>query len=382
MDYRDKIFNSQINNSAFDTMRSATERFEKITKLSQPLVQMPRTPEFINGIDQTIDAFNGTTALKSSIGQMQKTTELTRRLAELSVYQNNINNIINGISPLLVNMQSTLSNSLCSVNTMLDELCSERLNGYFTSLSETLSDFSTSFSKTLNGITTSISDALRISETSLSKMLNGIATSLSSIDNMNFRNLFEKTVSFGEDLGTLAQSMTIRAEWLDQIDFGNIANSFEQTKVLEKTLLKYEQATGVESAASNEEIIEFHKDLQDLDIENKNWQQMLAEKVGKWKDKNPVIYAVIVQILLPLLISIFASFLYAKITTPKAAIKEEPSATGEVIYNITINQDVTIINDTRYYYKVLYHNKENDEIIAGWVSKRSLEINDDISSLE
>lgn len=170
-------------------------------------------------------------------------------------------------------------------------------------------------------------------------------------------------------------SETIKSMAAFPLTIDNIANSLMQTDILEKTIWEYEQTAGVESTTSSEEITELHNDLKDIAVDNKNWQQRLAEKAGKWKEKNPVICFFIVQVLLPLLLSILASFIFAKVTAPKAAIKEEPSATGTVIYNITINQDVTIIDDTRYYYKVEYYSKETNETIIGWISKRSIEVN-------
>lgn len=157
--------------------------------------------------------------------------------------------------------------------------------------------------------------------------------------------------------------------------FDNIINSFVQPGVLERAIWEYEQTADVETVTSSEEIAEFRDDLQGITVDNRNWQQKIADKVDKWKDKNPVIWVFIVAIIIPLLVSIFANIISGMINVPKAAIKDEPSATGEVIYNITINQDVKIIDDTRYYYKVQYYNKEADTTIIGWVSKRSVEIN-------
>lgn len=213
------------------------------------------------------------------------------------------------------------------------------------------------------------------------EMINGISTLLSAINNIDFQKLFDKISFLSDELETFAKNMVRSFDLVSQINFDNIINSLVQTDLLEKTIWEYEQTAGIESTTSSEEITELHNDLQDIAADNKNWQQKLAEKTSKWKEKNPVICFLIVQIL-AVLLSIFSNFIFGKITTPKAAIKEEPSATGDVIYNITINQEVTIIDDTRYYYKVKFYNIETDTTITGWISKRSLEISNGINLFE
>lgn len=336
MDYRDSIKNMQKLNDAYNTVRSATEGYEIITKSSQPLVQMPPIPELTCSITSAIDAmsqtFNHITALESSMEQASRLAELGRPLVEINASQSSIINLINKMSPILTDVQS--------------------------------------MSTTVRGLVDTSTN------THLYEMINGIETIVSTIKNINYQKVFDKISFLNETFETIAQNMVSSVKWVNQINFDSILNSLVQTDTLEKTIWEYKRAVGVESVASSKEITELHNDLQDIAGDNKNWQQRLAEKAGKWKEKNPIIYAVIVQILLPLLLSILASFIYAKVTTPKAAIKDKPSATGNIVYNISINQDVTIIDDTRYYYMVKYYNEETDEKGTGWISKRSIKIND------
>lgn len=173
----------------------------------------------------------------------------------------------------------------------------------------------------------------------------------------------------------------------------NIINSLVQTGMLEKTFWEFEQAAGGESATSSEEIAEFRDDLQDMVADSRNWQQKIADKKNKWKEDNPVIYDFIDKIILVIALALFSnsisavmpnamSAIFEKTNTTKAVVKEEPNASGNVIYNITINQEVKIIDDTRYYYKVVFYSDGSDEPIIGWISKRSVEINDNPSDLQ
>lgn len=342
MDYRDSIKNIQKLNRAYDAVCSTTEGFETATNLSRQFIQMPYITELTSGITSSVDTlsqtFNHVTALESSMEQMSKLTETARILTEINASQNNsIINLISETSPILADLQPVLP--------------------------------------TIRGLIDTLTD------TRLYQMINGIETIVSTINNINYQKMFDKISFLNETLETVAQNMVRGIDWVSQINFDNIANSLVQPEMLEKTIWEYEQSTGVESAASNEEITELHNDLQDIAADNKNWQQNFAEKINKWKEKNPVIFFLIVQIL-TVLLSILSNFIFGKITAPKAVIKEEPNAAGDVIYNITINQDVTIIDDTRYYYKVKFYNIETDTTITGWISKRSLEISDGINLFE
>lgn len=340
MTYRDKNKNIMESNSAYNTIHSAVEELEMKTKLFQPLIQNPGIPELAGGITSAVDTMtqnlNHITAMENIVAQTSKIAEITRPLTEISALRNNnIVDLISRISTIFADLQPV--------------------------------------SPAIQGLADALTD------THFYQIRNGIETIVSTINNINYPKMFDKISSVNETFETIAQNMVKGIDWVDQINFDHIANSLVQPEILEKTILEYKQATGVESTASDEEITELSNDIQDIAVDNRNWQQKLAEKAVKWKEKNPVICFFIVYILLALSISIAASFIYGIVTAPKAAIKEEPSATGDVIYNISINQKVTIVDDIRYYYKIEYYDKETDETVTGWISKRSIEINSDNS---
>lgn len=306
MSYIDSINKLQEMSRAYDAIYAVNERLLEITSpLQQFAEQIKNITQLPNGLTSAIDAavlqmnscVNG---LKYSAAETSKLGEALLPLKEMSLYKdNNINNLISGVAPIIENIQTLLPQP---------QLLADAFN------------------------------------------------------NTHFLEKIDEITAFHSP-------------------FYNIINSFAQLDVLERTIWEYEQTAGVESTTSSEEITELHNDLQDVATDKKNWQQNFAEKINKWKGKNPVICFLIVQIL-AVLLSILSNFIFGKITAPKAAIKEEPSATGEVIYNISINQEVTIIDNARYYYKVQFYIEGNDEPIIGWVSKRSIEINDDATSDE
>ncbi|MDE6727112.1 MAG: SH3 domain-containing protein [Oscillospiraceae bacterium] len=312
MSYIDSINKLQEMSRAYETIYAVNERLLEITSpLQQFAEQIKNITQLPNGLTSAIDAAvlqmnSCVSGLKYSAAETSKLGEALLPLKEMSLYKdNNINNLISGVAPIIENIQTLLPQP---------QLLADAFN------------------------------------------------------NTHFLEKIDEITAFHSP-------------------FDNIINSFAQPDVLERTIWEYEQTAGVESTTSSEEIAEFRDDLQDITVDNRNFQQKIADKINKWKEKNPVICFFIVAIILPLLVSQLSdhisdvkSDISGKIHTPKAVIKEEPNTSGTVIYNITINQEVTIIDDARYYYKVQFYIEGSDEPIIGWVSKRSIEINDDDTS--
>ena len=51
---------------------------------------------------------------------------------------------------------------------------------------------------------------------------------------------------------------------------------------------------------------------------------------------------------------------------------EEPTATSSVVYNLTVENNVTVIGDAPYFYEVEFVNPENGEPMIGYVYKGNL----------
>ena len=138
------------------------------------------------------------------------------------------------------------------------------------------------------------------------------------------------------------------------------------------------------SEISSEEMAEAYNDLTDLSKDTRNWQQKLAYSAQKWKEKNPVICFFLVSMVLAIFNNILSTpFTSAIPSNNNARIKDEPSANGNIIFNLSVNQEVTIIsNTTNYYYEIEFYDEETCEWKKGWISKRSVKINKETSESE
>ena len=84
------------------------------------------------------------------------------------------------------------------------------------------------------------------------------------------------------------------------------------------------------------------------------------------------------------LLTIVANIIYAILNSSWSAliayankdtrVYDEPSATSNVVYNINIEQNVTVIGDAKYYYEVEIPDPVTGETVIGYVYKGNLTI--------
>lgn len=110
------------------------------------------------------------------------------------------------------------------------------------------------------------------------------------------------------------------------------------------------------------EIEEFKNDLYEINKEKVvplNWQQKIFDVYKKWAEKNPVI-AAILSIVVASIISFYLSILLP--------VRKNANSNSQIINQTTIN-NITIIDEVKYYYKVQTIDNEGN-IINGYVTKR------------
>lgn len=105
-------------------------------------------------------------------------------------------------------------------------------------------------------------------------------------------------------------------------------------------------------------------------------------KYVKWKEQHPFLADLYMQVLLPLIQAI----LYGLITFGAAAliasankdarVYEEPTSSSNVVYNISVEQNVTIVGDVPYFYEVEFPDPETGETVTGYIYKGNLVISD------
>ena len=103
-------------------------------------------------------------------------------------------------------------------------------------------------------------------------------------------------------------------------------------------------------------------------------------KYVKWKERNPFWAELFMNVLSNLVQALIWAMLTCGFTTivafanKDAKVYEEPVASSNVVYNIAIEQNVTIIGDAKYYYEVEIPDNVTGEAIVGYVYKGNLTV--------
>jgi len=108
-----------------------------------------------------------------------------------------------------------------------------------------------------------------------------------------------------------------------------------------------------------------------------NLHTVSQNKYLEWKNKRPenaaLFWQTLCQIIQTIMVILtFGVNIWQAFTNKDSRVYEEPATTSTVVYNITINNPVTVIGDVPYYYEVEFPNPETGELIRGYISKRNL----------
>ncbi len=109
-------------------------------------------------------------------------------------------------------------------------------------------------------------------------------------------------------------------------------------------------------------------------------------KYLQWKERNPGHAAFFLEVLLPLLqvliaiLGIGESFWSAS-TAKNTKVYEEPTSTSNVVYNITVEQHVTVVGDAPYFHEIEFIDSQTGEPVTGFVYKGKLAAEDVDGSL-
>lgn len=97
-------------------------------------------------------------------------------------------------------------------------------------------------------------------------------------------------------------------------------------------------------------------------------------KYLQWKERSPGFAAFFIELLWPFLlvvIQIVASIWMAR-PVKNAQVYEEPTSTSNVVYNVTVENNITVIGDVPYFYKVEFPDPETGELVTGYIYKANL----------
>lgn len=107
-----------------------------------------------------------------------------------------------------------------------------------------------------------------------------------------------------------------------------------------------------------------------------NWEQALTASFKKLQEKHPVWIGLLKFVLVSLLLQIalnLASTAIGQLLFP-AKMHEKPQASSPIIHQVMENQTVVITGDAPYYYEVEIQDAASQQVLTGYISKRSIKI--------
>ena len=105
-------------------------------------------------------------------------------------------------------------------------------------------------------------------------------------------------------------------------------------------------------------------------------QKSIEAKYGEWKTRHPLLadlYLQLISLILAVLSGLIVNWLSGILIKP-SNVYEEPKSTSNIVVNINVEQNVTIVNEVPYYYEILYIDPETCEEKTGYVYKNNIEI--------
>lgn len=130
----------------------------------------------------------------------------------------------------------------------------------------------------------------------------------------------------------------------------------------------------LESSVTQEVREEMAADINQILTDPNTMHVASQSKYLQWKERNPGFAAFFLNILFPILLLIadwgFSS--WQARSTKDSRVYEEPVSTSSVVYNLTVENNITVIGDVPYYYEVEFINPETEELVTGYIYKGNI----------
>ena len=184
--------------------------------------------------------------------------------------------------------------------------------------------------------------------------LTSIASSiLSSVDTSMFASL--------ANTKALTSALTdIDWSWLSEVCSKNGDDNADST-----TTLKVEITPEIRA--------ELASDITEVIAEPETMHLTSRNKYLEWVKKSPALAIQFVTLLFMLIQTICMMVQTWQARPVKdSQVYQEPTSTSNVVYNVTVENNLTIIDDVPYYYKVEFPNPETGELVTGYIYKGNL----------
>lgn len=118
-------------------------------------------------------------------------------------------------------------------------------------------------------------------------------------------------------------------------------------------------------------------DITEVLADPENLHTVSQNKYLEWKNERPenaaLFWQTLCQIIQTIIVILtFGVTIWQARPNKDSRVYEEPTATSTVVYNITIENPVTVIGDVPDYYEVEFSNPETGEVVRGYVPKQNL----------
>ena len=248
-----------------------------------------------------------------------------------------------------------------------------------------LPDYVFETQRTLNNLTATLEAANRVSQAlSFTQNLSGAFAAVESFQSV-LRTVYSNTT-----FDSLAKSATVMQSALDNVQMPAVVDMIPTIEKLlpvidttwkvpsidwdwlSKTLATFDgyNYDDIEELITDEIREELNESVHKT-FSADDSQKNIEQRYGDWKEKHPLladIYLQLVAIFLSAIFGLFNNWLTG-FTTKDSKVYESPAATSNVIVNVDINQNITIINEVPYYYEVIYTVPETGEEKKGYIYK-------------
>lgn len=152
-----------------------------------------------------------------------------------------------------------------------------------------------------------------------------------------------------------------------------------------KTLDTYDncERENVEELLTDDVREEMNESLQET-LSTNHSLKSIEQRYGEWKEKHPLLadlYLQLIGLLLGILGGLITSCIPATVNK-NTNVYEAPTATSNVVINIDIDQNITVINEAPYYFEVIYTHPETGEEITGFIYKPNVSMPQDSDEIE
>lgn len=161
---------------------------------------------------------------------------------------------------------------------------------------------------------------------------------------------------------------------LQDVDWGWVVNAYAEAFEIRKDDEQKASENIAEETLTPEIRAEIAADITEVLSNPEELQSVSQSKYLQWKERNPGFAAFFIQILYPFLLMIIPLLTSIWLARPvkNAQVYEEPTSTSNVVYNVTVENNITVVGDAPYFYKVEFPDPETGELVTGYIYKANL----------